>query len=347
MMYKKPRLIFSDRLPDPADFGPHAILIYDRILVSRVLGFLDWARRFKGSYGVLGGEKLKALAKFPHHMENILKLTADSPPRNLVIVVVGGGSVGDFGGFVASVLKRGVELVQIPSTWLSSLDSAHGGKNALNARGIKNQIGTFHFPAQVHLVRKLLMAQEKERADDAFGELAKITLLGKSGLWKDLARWKEKEGKLIWRALPQAIDLKYEIVARDPYELKGPRRLLNLGHTLGHAFESYYGLSHGRAVSQGLLFASAWSHRKGLLKDRDREEIDSSLRDRFSVLPLTESPGFKPIPFPDFLRLIQADKKRISDTEISEVFLTGIGKPRLLKVTLEEMIEEARLQKWV
>src|SRR6185295_5151716 len=105
--------------------------------------FRNWLKKFPCRYGVKSGESLKDLEKFPGHCKAILQMTEKIETRPLQLIAVGGGSVGDFAGFVASTLKRGVPLIHVPSTWLAAIDSTHGGKTALNVAGIKNQIGTF------------------------------------------------------------------------------------------------------------------------------------------------------------------------------------------------------------
>lgn len=346
-LFKKPKLRFTDRLPEPGHFGADAVLIYDRILGRQIKGFTEWAERFPVSYGVKGGEELKSLDAFPRHMANLLAETERLSPKNIVIVVVGGGSVGDFGGFAASILKRGVRFVQIPSTWLAAIDSAHGGKNALNISGVKNQIGTFHFPEEIHLVRSVLFSEDAERALDAYGELAKMALID-GGRWsRAIAGSQDVEGHLIWSCLPNAIQAKYRVVAKDPFEKKKIRQVLNLGHTVGHALEAYHGLSHGAAVAQGLLFSMEWSRRKNLLKDPAYARVRSFLNERFFFQPLPQLKGFKKIPQKDFLHLIRNDKKRISTSLITEVFIQDFGKTRLLNVPLNSLAEEAKLQGWV
>ena len=196
------RLIFQAGLPDPEKLGEYPVLIHDRVLAEKVPGFRSWSKRFPLRFAVTAGEELKSLASFSRFIEVLIGKTARIPSNRLTIVAAGGGSVGDFAGFVASVFKRGVELVHIPSTWLAALDSAHGGKTALNVGGAKNQIGTFHPASRIYLVRRLLSAQSAARMHDAFAELAKIGLID-GRPWFDAMMRARLEGEaLLWKFLP-------------------------------------------------------------------------------------------------------------------------------------------------
>lgn len=347
MHYRKPQLIFVTDLPDPKKFGSSALLIFDQILFERVPNFRAWIKKFPASYAVQAGEGLKDLALFPEHMKAILKLADQLSTHQLKIIVAGGGSVGDFGGFVASILKRGVDLVQIPTTWLSSIDSAHGGKTALNVGGIKNQIGTYHSANQIFLVQSILFAQGKNQAHDAFGELAKIALIDSNRAWRTLSRSKEKEADLIWKYLPQAIAAKYRVVNRDPFEKKGIRQLLNLGHTVGHVIEADLGLSHGESVAQGLLFCLEWSYRRKLLQKPTYEKIHSLFAETFQFTSLPSTKGFKPISEKRFIELLRSDKKKQSASHVNYVFIEDFGKTPLISVAIQSIVREAKIQGWV
>lgn len=346
MYYQKPELIFVSDLPDPKKLGSNALLIFDQILLSRLKDFKRWVKKFPASYPVQAGENLKDLDQFPNHMTKILHLADRLSTQDLKIVVAGGGSVGDFGGFVASILKRGVNLVQIPTTWLSAIDSAHGGKTALNVGGIKNQIGTFYSAKQVFLVRSALLAQGKEQARDAFGELAKIAIIDKNKAWQKLLQSQEKEVDLIWKFLPVAIDAKYKIVNRDPFEKKKIRQVLNLGHTVGHVIEAHQKLSHGASVTQGLLFCLEWSHQLGFLKNSTYSKIKNLFSEIFHFDSLTQTQGFKPIPKKRFLELLRSDKKRHSTSEINFIFIEDFGRVLTLPVKIENIMKEAARQGW-
>ena len=321
------QLIFSDRLPKSFEFE-NSILIYDRRLQKK---FKSWIKKFPHSYGVSSGEKLKDLKSFSSHVQKILKKTEEIPPRKLIVVALGGGSVGDFAGFFASVFKRGVRLVQIPSTWLAQVDSAHGGKTALNVSSFKNQIGTFYPAEKIYLVRELVMRLEKARFQEACFEALKVALLEGGPLWFKMQ--KVKKSPDLWRLLPALIRAKLKIVRRDPYEEKGLRHLLNFGHTVGHVIESELGVPHGRAIGYGMRFALEWSRAKGIL----RKEVETGLPTReelAKVLGKLKNPQ----------KALQQDKKTVG-AGLRFIFLRQPGSPVIERVSVSEILIEIGRQK--
>ncbi len=351
---RKPRLVFSEKLPPPAKLAlrgclAETLLIYDSALARAVPSFEEWTVGFGARYEVRAGEALKELDAFPTHLRTILERTRHFAPPRMTIVVAGGGSVGDFGGFVASILKRGVRLVHLPSTWLSAIDSSHGGKTALNAAGVKNQVGTFYPASEVHLVRALLKGQGEERRRDAEGELAKIALIDGRPWVRKLEAFRGSDESRLWTFLKPAIESKYRVVARDPLETKDIRKILNLGHTLGHVLEAHHGLAHGRAVALGLHFAAHLSRKRGLLRGKEADRVQRLLVENFGInaAPGGSDAGLDPVPEADFFRLLSGDKKRASLSEVGFVLLAGFGRARLVNVPMRELMDEARAQGWM
>lgn len=347
--FARSEVLYLTRLPRSSELGAHPILVHDQVLSRKVAGFRAWRAGFPIRFEVEAGEKLKSLESFSRFAGELVDRTARIPASSISIVAAGGGSVGDFAGFVASVFKRGVDLIHIPSTWLSALDSSHGGKTALNVGGAKNQIGTFHPASRIYLVKPLLLAQPEERAREAFGELAKIALID-GGSWVDSlmtgkARVRSGGGRLLWKYLPGAVEAKYRVVRRDPFERRRIRQALNLGHTFGHLIEAYHGLAHGEAVAQGLLFAVEWSARRGILADGERERILRSLAETFGIVARNRELGA--IPEREALGLLRKDKKRDGTSTVLFVFLARPGKVRLESVRIDEVLTEGRRQGWV
>lgn len=251
------------------------LLIYD----EKLKNFPDVRKiikKFPLRYAVKGGETLKDLKKFPDHVEKILKILQNHNQKDFKIFGLGGGTIGDFAGFFASVFKRGTKLVLIPSTWLAALDSSHGGKNGLNAVEVKNQIGTFYNPETIYIVRNILKHRPPELMADAAGELFKMALIEGQSLWRQVGSLQALDEKTMWKILPLAIKAKYRIVQEDPFEEKGYRQILNFGHTLGHVIEAKLGISHGKAVGQGLAFATEWGHQLGFLGPQQYKGISQS-----------------------------------------------------------------------
>lgn len=333
MSFRKPQLKYSKHFPAATKLGPsRSLLIYDGILLQNPEA-RAWIEKFPARYGVASGESLKDIEALPRHLARILEIAQEIPERPLQFICMGGGSVGDFAGFVASVFKRGAELIQIPSTWLAAIDSAHGGKNALNVGNIKNQIGTFHFPAEIHLVAELLMSQPEERAEDALGEALKISLIEGGALWKKWEKLKAWDSKTLWKLLPDLIEAKYKVVRKDPLEKKGLRHALNLGHTVGHVIEAELHLSHGQSVLWGLNFALQWSQELGILKTQKLGKLGWSV-DVKSVLKELQEPE----------KYLKQDKKRVGGGKVRFVFLQKPGKTVIRAMDVSEILDEIQRQ---
>lgn len=335
------QLHFSNKLPKAEKFKS-AIIIYDKVVARKNPEFKKWVGRFAAAYAVEAGEKLKNFDQFAKHLKKLNSLVSDLSPRSIEVIAVGGGSVGDFAGFFASVYKRGVRLTHFPTTYLSAIDSAHGGKTALNLAGGKNQIGSFYPAEQVWIISSLLKSQTEAQLKDARGELAKIAVIdGK--VWKLVSKG---SGLISFnefvKLMKPAIEAKMRIVMKDPLERSGVRQILNLGHTIGHVIESRSKVSHGAAVSQGLIFALRYSCRRGELPFSKLEEIEQILSDRFAIWP-------SPIPLKraDVTSLLRKDKKRSSKDRVNFVLLKSIGKPVVEQVEVSELLLEADRQGWI
>lgn len=318
------------------------LLIYDRKLATVSREFSKFATSFAHRYAVKSGEDLKDVRAFSSHIQKLTNLCSELPPRTMTVLVAGGGSVGDFGGFFASIFKRGVRLVHMPTTWLAAIDSAHGGKTALNVAGAKNQIGTFYPATDVLLVRSILISQPEARIVDGLGELAKIALIDGGGWVKSIESSKLEGADLIWSALPHAIEAKMKVVNSDPEEKLGRRQVLNLGHTMGHVLEAHEGVSHGRAVAQGLFFAVELSHSLGRLKEKDLDHALSVVA-RFGLKP---EPSRKKISARDLESYLLKDKKRDQAKSVTFILLNRIGKTERKNLSISDIIREAKIQGW-
>ncbi len=302
-----------------------------------------WLASYPFKLGVQGGETLKDIAAFPGHVRAVAALIGQGRGA-LRFVALGGGTVGDFCGFLASIWKRGCPVVQIPSTWLAAVDSSQGGKTALNIPPLKNQLGTFHYPREVYLVESLLRAQPEELAYQALPELLKIALIDGPSFWGALRETEATtRGELLWNFLLRAVKAKRKVLDRDPLERTGGRSVLNLGHTLGHVIEGHYGFSHGEAVGHGLRFALDWSYRRGFLAEEDWGEIQGVLRE---FLP----PGprrVKPLSSGVFRALALGDKKVTEGGKLNFVFLRRPGEALVEEVQLRDFEVQALDQGWV
>src|SRR5579862_1502671 len=219
------------------------------------------------------GEGSKSYRVFEQVCEAVIAARIE---RGDLIVALGGGVIGDLAGFVASVLRRGLDYVQVPTTLLADVDSSVGGKTAIDSAHGKNLIGAFHQPILVLADTALLDSLPEREFRAGYAEVAKYGLLGDAGFfgwleanWRDIfAGGKSSGSSAREHAIAVSCRAKAAIVARDERET-GDRMLLNLGHTFGHAFEAAAGFSdrllHGEAVGLGMSLAFEFSARRGLI----------------------------------------------------------------------------------
>lgn len=287
------------------------------------------------------GEENKTLATWQRCAEEIL---AAEPDRKTAIVALGGGVLGDIAGFAASCVLRGLPLVVCPTTLLSMVDSSVGGKNGVNYRGTKNQIGSFHPPALIWAARCSLRTLPDDEWRCGLGEVVKTAIAAEQVLFELLegplgeAICRREEGATM-EIVARCVRAKAAVTGDDPKDL-GPRLALNAGHTVGHAIEAVIGPSirHGEAVAIGLVAETRCAVERGI--------CDSSLLVRLeSVLKRLGLPT--ELPQIDAQRLITAmglDKKAGADKiqvpfpvrpgEISLVALTRAELPSLLPTPL-------------
>jgi 3-dehydroquinate synthetase len=326
-------IVFLEQLCDLSLDFKNCFLIYDKKLEQYELlkAFLEkgWHR----SIAVASGEELKSLSFFSEFLAKESNHLKTCPASKPVFVALGGGSVGDFVGFLASVYQRGCPLVHIPSNWLSSIDSAHGGKTALNTDNGKNQIGSFHQAEKIFIAKDLLFQQPMELFWDALSEILKMYMLIEDE--RKFALGEDPTPDEVMHVLRHCIEQKYLWVKKDPYEKTGLRRVLNLGHTMGHAFEASLHLSHGKSVALGLCFCLRYSFAKQKIK----EERYQRLVDIFQKYDWWRDyqQALKNISTDKVRSLLMADKKRESSDELVFIFLTDTGH-ETQKVPNEELI---------
>jgi 3-dehydroquinate synthase len=335
------------RLAESLGFRPEKFLVvYDKRL-ARTENIAKWLKDFSYTYPVYGGEGLKDLYSFSSHVKKILHLVSPFSPRSLCVIGLGGGSIGDFCGFLASVIKRGVPLVHIPTTVLAAMDSAHGGKTALNVGDVKNQIGTFYPADTVLIVKSLFEGLPPLQIQSAAGELMKMALLEGGGLYDRLVKEFTLDVDSFWQFLPDVIEAKYKIVEKDPFERTGERQILNLGHSLGHALESYHQLAHGVAVGEGLIFALLWSEHQGYLKNPRAGDVVEVLLKKTGLLNARDFvKRHRAMSRSKLTKFISEDKKLTDTRHLSFIFLENIGAPFRKTVTLESFLTETQRQGW-
>ncbi|MET0239331.1 MAG: 3-dehydroquinate synthase [Sphingobium sp.] len=203
------------------------------------------------------------------------------------IIALGGGVIGDLVGFAASILKRGCQFIQIPTTLLSQVDSSVGGKTAINARAGKNMVGAFHQPSLVLIDPTVLDTLDPREVRAGYAEVVKYGLIGDAPFFD----WCEAQGPRLLagdsdaraHAIGVSVAAKAAIVGEDERETSGRRALLNLGHTFGHALEAETGFSsrllHGEGVAAGMALAFRYSAVRGLCTAAEAERVTAHLRD--------------------------------------------------------------------
>jgi 3-dehydroquinate synthase len=267
------------------------------------------------------GESYKTIATF----ESIIdRLVSGRFARDAVLVTLGGGVVGDIGGFASAAYQRGIRFIQVPTTLLAQVDSAVGGKTAVNHPSGKNLIGAFHQPSAVLVDTNTLATLPQREFCAGLAEVVKYGLI----VDVEFFAWLEahaddllaRDSAALHHAIHRSCRLKAEIVAEDEREA-GRRALLNLGHTYGHAIERCAGYGewlHGEAIAAGICMAAEFSARLGYLVSDDVARIKSLI----TALQLpTAPPKISP---DDFMAVMSIDKKVIAG-EIRLVLLRDIG----------------------
>ena len=281
---------------------------------------------------IAGGETEKTLDTAKYIYSELLSLEAD---RSSFIVGIGGGIVCDIAGFVASTYMRGLKFGFVSSTLLSQVDASVGGKNGVNVDGYKNIVGMFNQPEFVICDIDLLRTLPEKEILNGFGEIVKHAVIADPDLFTYIEDHYERALKLdttvVERLVHDSIVIKSSIVNQDEKET-GIRRKLNFGHTFGHAFEKITGVTHGEAVSAGMMIAIAFSEKRGLLPKTDLIRIENLLKKL--GLPTSLSVNRHKV-----LDAIRKDKKR-SGEEIYFVLLNGIGSAIVERIFMHELDKE-------
>jgi 3-dehydroquinate synthase len=272
------------------------------------------------------GEASKSYRVFEQVCEAVI---ASRMERDDLVIALGGGVIGDLAGFVASVVRRGIDYVQVPTSLLADVDSSVGGKTAIDSAHGKNLIGAFYQPILVLADTALLDTLPEREFRAGYAEVAKYGLLGDAPFFAWLENnWREVFGGGPARehAIAVCCRAKADIVARDERET-GDRALLNLGHTFGHAFEAACGFSgrllHGEAVAIGMALAFAFSAKQGLVSATEAERATRHL----AAVGLPTRPQDIPGPLPSIDRLMEliAQDKKVKRGMLTFILAKGIG----------------------
>jgi len=226
------------------------------------------------------GEKYKSLSTAKHLYDELLKRKAD---RTTTLIALGGGVIGDLTGFVAATYMRGLPLAHIPTTLLAQVDSSIGGKVAVDHPLAKNIIGSFYQPKAVYADPEVLQTLSDQDIKNGIVEAIKIAVIKSpvfyKWLEKNISQLLKKHKDLLCEAVKEAVSLKVDVVLKDPWE-SGLRKILNFGHSIGHALEvrvGYQDLSHGEAVALGMLIETKIARNRGICSQDLEEQIKQIL----------------------------------------------------------------------
>lgn len=280
-------------------------------------------RALPGAVAILvpDGERHKNLATVTRIYDSLVRAEAD---RHSVVIAFGGGVIGDMAGFAAATFLRGLPLVQVPTTLLAQVDASVGGKVGVNLAAGKNLVGAFYPPAIVVSDCAVLSTLPRREYRAGLYEVIKYGFACSAELFGRLQRLVPQltDGRpdVIGPVIADCCAIKAAIVSADERE-SGPRRVLNFGHTAGHAIEAVTGyrrFRHGEAVGWGMLVAAEVAAARGLLRPEDQAAL------RGLIMQLGPLPQVADLPLPDLLDSIRRDKK-VADGRLHFVLPTGIG----------------------
>jgi 3-dehydroquinate synthase len=312
--------------------GARCAVVSDRNVAALYLAplkaCLEQHGLFLGEAIVSPGEASKSFPVLAPLCQSLLELGVE---RGDCVIALGGGVVGDLAGFAASILRRGVRVVQMPTSLLAQVDSSIGGKTGIDTPQGKNLIGTFHQPSLVLADISVLSTLSPREFRAGYAEVVKYGLIGDAAFFAWLeANWAEvfsAGSRARRRAVETSVRAKAAIVEADEREESGTRALLNLGHTFGHALEAFAGYSdrllHGEAIAIGMRLAFTFSTELGLCPQSDTARVARHLAAVGLPVKIGAIPGSKPTP-DEILRLMAQDKK-VKGGRLALVLVRGIG----------------------
>lgn len=305
----------------------HGVVLVD----SEVYNYWkEWVEGLKKSvFVVSSGEEHKTIRTVEAIWDFFMRSGVD---RESVVWNVGGGVIGDMGGFAASTFMRGVKFVQVPTTLLAMVDASVGGKTAIDYHQVKNLIGSFSFPAKVLIAQEFLKTLPERHIFAGKAEMYKHALIyDRNGFYA----YDTIDTDLLY----EHVRIKEHFVSQDTYE-KGVRKALNLGHTLGHALESFalfngVNLLHGEAVAIGILIEAMFAMKKELLPLSAYESIKKILFKEFAYLKNDLVSFAYTQATEEILQRLYFDKKKQQDT-VRMPLLTQVGSFSIEQVRIEE-----------
>jgi 3-dehydroquinate synthase len=322
--------------------GRDAVIITDKSVAKLHGRRVEAVLKAKGftakTFAVSAGEKSKSASVAMRLIEQIAQYDVD---KKIFIIALGGGVVGDLAGFVAAVYKRGIPYIQMPTTLLAQIDSAIGGKVAIDLSVGKNLTGAFYQPRLVFSDVKFLTTLDKRQIQNGLAEAVKYGVILDAKLFayleKNCAKFLSLNPAVLAQVVLDCSLIKAEVVSKDERETKGLRMILNFGHTLGHAVENagqYNQYHHGEAVALGMRMAAFISCRRGMLPLEDHQRINALL----SKIGLPEL--VKGVSHAKILNAMRHDKKFIAGKN-RFVLARRIGKVSVMTGIPLPQIQEA------
>ena len=235
--------------------------------------------------------------------KTLLDFEAD---RKCLMINLGGGVITDMGGFVASTYKRGIDFINIPTTLLSQVDASVGGKTGIDIDNVKNMVGTFSLPKAVFIETEFLSTLSKRELLSGFAEMIKHGLIVDGAYYEQLKN--SDYQKITAEAIHRSVEIKNEVVTEDPQE-RGLRKILNFGHTIGHAVETYAlindesPLTHGEAIAVGMVCEAYLSYTNNTLSQEGLEDITAYILQLYPKYHISDKS------FDDLMAFMQSDKK--------------------------------------
>ncbi|MDE6340553.1 MAG: 3-dehydroquinate synthase [Muribaculaceae bacterium] len=301
-------------------------VVTDRNVAQSVLPMIEPSLRKRNAKTIVleGGEEHKDLQVLSGIWE---ALSNSGATRSSLILNLGGGVITDIGGFAAATFKRGIRYINIPTTVLGTVDASVGGKTAIDFNGLKNEIGAFHNPLKVIISPQPLLSLPERETLSGFAEIVKISLISSVEFYnRALVSDPVSDPERLFSLIEEAVRFKERVTNQDPTE-KGLRKILNFGHTAGHAFETWMlrrgtPITHGEAVAHGILVAIILSHlHAGLPSDQIYLYTQNILKQYYHPLPI-ECKDYDVL-----LEIMAHDKKNRISGEILFVLLQAIGTP--------------------
>lgn len=299
------------------------------VLITDEKVFFHHASKLKGWNVVVlkSGEEHKTQETVDAIIDNLIEIEAD---RKTTLVGIGGGVITDITGFAASIYMRGLNFGFVPSTLLGMVDAAIGGKNGIDVGVYKNMVGTIRQPSFLLYDYGLLKTLPDNEWSNGFAEIIKHACIKDASLFNvlertDISKFK-KNKKLTAEVAEKNIRIKCKIVMEDEFE-KGDRKLLNFGHTLGHALEKVYSLAHGQAISLGMVAAAEFS--EDVTGFRDTQRV-------IDVLDAYGLPTDADFDKKKVFEILKKDKKKVGN-DIDYVMLEKIGKGKIHPIPMGQL----------